>query len=183
MQRLFLALRRLCQPIPALDRCAQQPLPLESIMQSLVAEHLHKCILFLPGEREVLGQRARLPGLTARRGHGFRREGEPHRPVGSRKKSDDHSPGAFMESKTKVLDQMRQVVRLTHLSISTEKAYGPWAKRLRLFHHKRHPADMSAPALRAVLLHLAVEEDRKSTRLNSSHLGISYAVFCLKKKK
>src|SRR5258705_9242436 len=25
--------------------------------------------------------------------------------------------------------------------------------------------------------------DRKSTRLNSSHLGISYAVFCLKKKK
>src|SRR2546426_2957570 len=27
------------------------------------------------------------------------------------------------------------------------------------------------------------EEDRKSTRLNSSHLVISYAVFCLKKKK
>src|SRR5258705_8880070 len=27
------------------------------------------------------------------------------------------------------------------------------------------------------------ETDRKSTRLNSSHLGISYAVFCLKKKK
>src|SRR5437899_8097723 len=27
-----------------------------------------------------------------------------------------------------------------------------------------------------------VGEDRKSTRLNSSHLGISYAVFCLKKK-
>src|SRR5436853_5272275 len=25
--------------------------------------------------------------------------------------------------------------------------------------------------------------DRKSTRLNSSHLGISYAVFCLKKKR
>src|SRR5262245_62897498 len=28
-----------------------------------------------------------------------------------------------------------------------------------------------------------LEVDRKSTRLNSSHLGISYAVFCLKKKK
>src|SRR5258705_1107718 len=27
------------------------------------------------------------------------------------------------------------------------------------------------------------DSDRKSTRLNSSHLGISYAVFCLKKKK
>src|SRR5437899_6284041 len=29
---------------------------------------------------------------------------------------------------------------------------------------------------------LVAEGDRKSTRLNSSHLGISYAVFCLKKK-
>src|SRR5947199_4394776 len=29
----------------------------------------------------------------------------------------------------------------------------------------------------------ALKLDRKSTRLNSSHLGISYAVFCLKKKK
>src|SRR2546426_9116052 len=29
----------------------------------------------------------------------------------------------------------------------------------------------------------AAERDRKSTRLNSSHLVISYAVFCLKKKK
>src|ERR1035441_10885856 len=28
-----------------------------------------------------------------------------------------------------------------------------------------------------------VDVDRKSTRLNSSHLGISYAVFCLKKKR
>src|SRR5438045_7587287 len=27
------------------------------------------------------------------------------------------------------------------------------------------------------------QSDRKSTRLNSSHLGISYAVFCLKQKK
>src|SRR3712207_7569451 len=35
------------------------------------------------------------------------------------------------------------------------------------------------------LVHEAVysQEDRKSTRLNSSHANISYAVFCLKKKK
>src|SRR5690625_6208991 len=30
--------------------------------------------------------------------------------------------------------------------------------------------------------HLRVKTDRKSTRLNSSHVAISYAVFCLKKK-
>src|SRR2546430_4502070 len=34
-----------------------------------------------------------------------------------------------------------------------------------------------------VLAALAVAADRKSTRLNSSHSQISYAVFCLKKKK
>src|SRR5438105_5796618 len=35
----------------------------------------------------------------------------------------------------------------------------------------------------AVTLRNVVGEDRKSTRLNSSHEWISYAVFCLKKKK
>src|SRR6266496_3944645 len=33
------------------------------------------------------------------------------------------------------------------------------------------------------LVNSALSEDRKSTRLNSSHVEISYAVFCLKKKK
>src|SRR5690348_17507685 len=32
-------------------------------------------------------------------------------------------------------------------------------------------------------VHILLREDRKSTRLNSSHPSISYAVFCLKKKK
>src|SRR5690349_22644878 len=34
-----------------------------------------------------------------------------------------------------------------------------------------------------VQVYVARPEDRKSTRLNSSHVEISYAVFCLKKKK
>src|SRR5947199_7232585 len=36
---------------------------------------------------------------------------------------------------------------------------------------------------RGLRVALLGDGDRKSTRLNSSHLGISYAVFCLKKKK
>src|SRR2546430_5936102 len=36
---------------------------------------------------------------------------------------------------------------------------------------------------RKVALFHCLEQDRKSTRLNSSHSQISYAVFCLKKKK
>src|SRR5438552_12933435 len=46
---------------------------------------------------------------------------------------------------------------------------------------QRHPA----PRLRAPVLGMRTSDpqDRKSTRLNSSHQIISYAVFCLKKKK
>src|SRR5438874_10581289 len=39
------------------------------------------------------------------------------------------------------------------------------------------------PVLQAKRLFTLEEQDRKSTRLNSSHVEISYAVFCLKKKK
>src|SRR5947209_15397048 len=38
-------------------------------------------------------------------------------------------------------------------------------------------------SLRRFVLVVRASEDRKSTRLNSSHANISYAVFCLKKKK
>src|SRR5690625_6176766 len=43
-----------------------------------------------------------------------------------------------------------------------------------------------AKFLRAYFMHYVMDffgQDRKSTRLNSSHVAISYAVFCLKKKK
>src|SRR5699024_12077489 len=40
---------------------------------------------------------------------------------------------------------------------------------------RRHPREQVHP--------LVIDGDRKSTRLNSSHVSISYAVFCLKKKK
>src|SRR5438045_8517459 len=55
---------------------------------------------------------------------------------------------------------------------------------------EQHPHRLAAIEARIVALRaahfthrLAPIRDRKSTRLNSSHLGISYAVFCLKKKK
>src|SRR5688500_19371543 len=48
------------------------------------------------------------------------------------------------------------------------------------FDPERRAADLAA--LVADALEIRSDEDRKSTRLNSSHLVISYAVFCLKKK-
>src|SRR5262245_62517659 len=38
------------------------------------------------------------------------------------------------------------------------------------------------PIANGIAATVAARKDRKSTRLNSSHLGLSYAVFCLKKK-
>src|SRR3712207_6960489 len=49
------------------------------------------------------------------------------------------------------------------------------AARTRVLQRRRRPAYITAPSNKA--------RDRKSTRLNSSHANISYAVFCLKKKK
>src|SRR5256885_10349375 len=45
------------------------------------------------------------------------------------------------------------------------------------------PDRLELPMLDQLQATRATGEDRKSTRLNSSHLVISYAVFCLKKKK
>src|SRR3712207_8121677 len=47
----------------------------------------------------------------------------------------------------------------------------------------REPADHDGEELRVRHLPYVGAQDRKSTRLNSSHANISYAVFCLKKKK
>src|SRR5258705_5995365 len=57
-------------------------------------------------------------------------------------------------------------IKLTHAKVDGPQSYITWAIA------KNHGViDVNIPEL-----------DRKSTRLNSSHLGISYAVFCLKKK-
>src|SRR3989442_9791451 len=45
------------------------------------------------------------------------------------------------------------------------------------------PTHQGRTSYRALLVTEALDRDRKSTRLNSSHVRISYAVFCLKKKK
>src|SRR5690242_20938665 len=47
---------------------------------------------------------------------------------------------------------------------------------------KRVKAELRSMATELLQLY-AQRRDRKSTRLNSSHMSISYAVFCLKKKK
>src|SRR5262245_24111402 len=49
--------------------------------------------------------------------------------------------------------------------------------------HPTIPGQLGIQSIPAVFAFVNGQPDRKSTRLNSSHLGISYAVLCLKKKK
>jgi glucan phosphorylase len=70
---------------------------------------------------------------------------------------DTHLEGdASVERQIKLLDQMRAVLWLKHMSIRTEEAYVSWVRRFILFHGKRHPTDMGAEEIRAFLMHLAV---------------------------
>lgn len=62
-----------------------------------------------------------------------------------------------MDVKVPLLDQMRHIIRLKHMSYRTEQAYISWVRRFILFHHKRHPAEMGADEIRAFLTPLAVE--------------------------
>jgi site-specific recombinase XerD len=64
-----------------------------------------------------------------------------------------------MDHKPKLLELVRNKIRLKHYNFRTAQAYIDWIKRFILFHHKRHPASMGAPEIRAFLSHLAV--DRK----------------------
>ena len=62
----------------------------------------------------------------------------------------------FPESaKPRLLDQVRQAIRVRHYSIRTEEAYVNWARRFILFHNKRHPIAMGPREINQFLTHLA----------------------------
>ena len=59
----------------------------------------------------------------------------------------------------KLLDQVRDRVRLKHYSLRTEQAYIGWIKRYIIFHNKRHPQEMGKLELESFLTSLAVERN------------------------
>jgi integron integrase len=56
-----------------------------------------------------------------------------------------------------LLEEVRRVARVRHLSIRTEQAYAQWIRRFIVFHHKRHPRDMGEAEIRQFISHLAVD--------------------------
>ena len=59
----------------------------------------------------------------------------------------------------RLLDQLREQIRLRHYSLRTEQAYVGWVRRFIIFHGRRHPATMGAPEVEAFLSHLASERN------------------------
>ena len=59
--------------------------------------------------------------------------------------------------KPRLLDQVREELRLNHYAYKTEKTYIHWIKRYIYFHNLQHPKDMGAAEVRAFLGYLAVD--------------------------
>ena len=74
----------------------------------------------------------------------------------------------------KLLDQVRDLIRLKHYSIRTEQAYLGWIRRFILFHHKRHPREMGKAEIEAFLTHLAVQENVAASTQNQAMNAILF---------
>ena len=71
-------------------------------------------------------------------------------------------------TKKKLLDQVRDVLRVQHYSYRTEKTYIGWIKRYIVFHGKRHPRDMGKAEIEAFLTFLAVERHVAASTQNQA---------------
>jgi hypothetical protein len=78
--------------------------------------------------------------------------------------------------KPKLLDRLRDAIRLRHYSIRTEQAYLQWVRRFIIFHKKRHPDEMGPPEVEAFLTHLAVEGRVAAATQNQSSMPSSFSI-------
>jgi integron integrase len=76
--------------------------------------------------------------------------------------------------RSRLLDQMREVLRLHHYSIRTEEAYLIWVKRFILFHNKRHPSDMGEKEISSFLTYLAVNKHVSASTQNQALSAILF---------
>jgi hypothetical protein len=68
----------------------------------------------------------------------------------------------------RLLDRVRDAIRLKISSVRTEEAYADWIKRFILFHDKRHPQEMGYSDVRVFLLHLATKEGVAASTQNQA---------------
>ncbi|SER21633.1 integron integrase [Azotobacter beijerinckii] len=71
-----------------------------------------------------------------------------------------------MDGKPRLLDQMRDRIRVKHYSIRTEQVYCDWVKQFIRFHRYRHPAEMGAAEVEVFLTDLAVRRKVSASTQN-----------------
>jgi integron integrase len=76
--------------------------------------------------------------------------------------------------KKKLLDQVRDAIRLKHYSYRTEETYVQWIRRYILFHNKRHPQEMGVPEIEAFLTHLATVENVAASTQNQAFSALLF---------
>lgn len=76
--------------------------------------------------------------------------------------------------KPKLLDQVREAVRVRHLSYRTEQAYVDWIRRFILFHKKRHPNEMDETYVSEFLTFLAVKRNVAASTQNQALCAILF---------
>jgi integron integrase len=74
----------------------------------------------------------------------------------------------------RLLDRLREAIRVRHYSIRTEEAYVQWTRRFVLFHNKRHPASMGAVQVNDFLTHLAVNGNVSASTQNQALSAILF---------
>lgn len=74
----------------------------------------------------------------------------------------------FDDRKPRLLDQVRELIRVRHYSIRTEQAYLQWIRRFIAFHRSTHPRDMGAEEVSAFLSHLALERNVAASTQNQA---------------
>jgi integron integrase len=74
----------------------------------------------------------------------------------------------------KLLEQLREQLRVRHYSLRTEDAYVDWTRRFILFHGKRHPKAMGAPEVQAFLSHLAVDRQVAPSTQNQAKAALLF---------
>jgi len=79
-----------------------------------------------------------------------------------------------MATPPRLLDQVRERLRLKQYSIRTEQVYVDWIKRFILFHGKRHPTVMGKPEVEAFLTHLAVVRNVAASTQNQALSAILF---------
>ena len=60
---------------------------------------------------------------------------------------------------SKLLEEVRNTLRVHHYAIKTEKSYVQWIRRFILFHNKRHPVEMGKLEVEQFLIWLAVSRE------------------------